>query len=243
MKAAARHTTAPSWTTRIAAMARGGRAVRVRVEKGRFDTDDGTRTWPNLGGRSQLMFYHFMFGPSYEAGCPVNSSMADGMDGLLPHLHARDVTLLLARRRRWTGFRRTSGGWAGASPGSRRRRPTSTWTSAAPTPGARCASWGLDEGGPPPVEALNAAAAGPDVPAASGVTCGQTSSPCTRHGHQSYPPRGAGKSSSRLLPGLNRVPKEREVEDAASRPGLPHGESRIMRGAQNAAGAAQHVRR
>ena len=35
-----------------------------------------------------------MFGPSYEAGCPVNSSMADGLDGLLPHLHARDVTLL-----------------------------------------------------------------------------------------------------------------------------------------------------
>jgi predicted dithiol-disulfide oxidoreductase (DUF899 family) len=36
-----------------------------------------------------------MFGPSYAAGCPVNSSMADGLDGLLPHLHARDVTLLL----------------------------------------------------------------------------------------------------------------------------------------------------
>jgi predicted dithiol-disulfide oxidoreductase (DUF899 family) len=48
----------------------------------RFDTDDGTRTLAELfDGRSQLMFYHFMFGPSYEAGCPVNSSMADGMDG------------------------------------------------------------------------------------------------------------------------------------------------------------------
>jgi predicted dithiol-disulfide oxidoreductase (DUF899 family) len=39
-----------------------------------------------------------MFGPSYQAGCPVNSSIADGLDGLLPHLHARDVTLLLVSR-------------------------------------------------------------------------------------------------------------------------------------------------
>ena len=39
-----------------------------------------------------------MFGPSYQAGDPVNSSIADGLDGLLPHLHARDVTLLLVSR-------------------------------------------------------------------------------------------------------------------------------------------------
>jgi predicted dithiol-disulfide oxidoreductase (DUF899 family) len=62
----------------------------------RFDTDDGTRTLAELfGGRSQLMIYHFMYGPAYRAGDPVNSSIADGLDGLLPHLHARDVTLLL----------------------------------------------------------------------------------------------------------------------------------------------------
>jgi predicted dithiol-disulfide oxidoreductase (DUF899 family) len=61
----------------------------------RFDADDGTRTLAELfDGRSQLLIYHFMFGPTYEAGCPTCSSMADGMDGLLPHLHARDVTLL-----------------------------------------------------------------------------------------------------------------------------------------------------
>jgi predicted dithiol-disulfide oxidoreductase (DUF899 family) len=64
-----------------------------------FDTDDGTRTLAELfDGRSQLLLYHFMFGPSYQAGDPVNSSIADGLDGLLPHLHARDVTLLLASR-------------------------------------------------------------------------------------------------------------------------------------------------
>jgi predicted dithiol-disulfide oxidoreductase (DUF899 family) len=61
-----------------------------------FDTDDGTRTLAELfDGRSQLVVYHFMFGPSYEAGCPTCSSMVDGFNGLLPHLHARDVTVLL----------------------------------------------------------------------------------------------------------------------------------------------------
>ena len=69
----------------------------VPVEKEyRFDTDDGEKALGELfDGRSQLLVYHFMFGPSYEAGCPVNSSIADTIDGVLPHLHARDVTLLL----------------------------------------------------------------------------------------------------------------------------------------------------
>ena len=68
----------------------------VAIEKEyRFDADEGTRTLAELfDGRSQLLLYHFMFGPSYEAGCPTCSSMADGINGLLPHLHARDVTLL-----------------------------------------------------------------------------------------------------------------------------------------------------
>jgi predicted dithiol-disulfide oxidoreductase (DUF899 family) len=69
----------------------------VRVEKEyRFDTDDGERALAELfAGRSQLLVYHFMFGPSYEAGCPVNSSIADTVNGVLLHLHARDVTFLL----------------------------------------------------------------------------------------------------------------------------------------------------
>ncbi len=68
----------------------------VRVEKEyRFDTGDGTRTLAELfDGRSQLLVYHFMFGPSYEAGCPTCSSIADGVDGVVPHLHAWDVTML-----------------------------------------------------------------------------------------------------------------------------------------------------
>src|SRR2546427_8451043 len=51
----------------------------VAVEKDyRFETEDGTKTLADLfDGRSQLLVYHFMFGPTYEAGCPVCSSIAD----------------------------------------------------------------------------------------------------------------------------------------------------------------------
>ena len=72
----------------------------VPVEKEyRLETDEGTRPLAELfDGRSQLLVYHFMFGPSYEAGCPTCSSMADGISGLLPHLHARDVTMLFVSR-------------------------------------------------------------------------------------------------------------------------------------------------
>jgi predicted dithiol-disulfide oxidoreductase (DUF899 family) len=68
----------------------------VRVEKEyTLQTADGAKTLAQLfDGRSQLLIYHFMFGPSYEAGCPVNSSMADTFDSLIPHLKARDVTLI-----------------------------------------------------------------------------------------------------------------------------------------------------
>ncbi len=68
----------------------------VRMEKEYcFDTDDGEKALGELfDGRSQLLVYHFMFGPSYQAGCPVNSSIADAVEGVLPHLHARDVSFV-----------------------------------------------------------------------------------------------------------------------------------------------------
>jgi predicted dithiol-disulfide oxidoreductase (DUF899 family) len=68
----------------------------VRVQKEyRFETDDGARTLAELFyGRSQLLVYHFMFGPSYQAGCPTCSSIADGVNGVVSHLNARDVTML-----------------------------------------------------------------------------------------------------------------------------------------------------
>lgn len=72
----------------------------VRVEKEyRFETDEGSRTLAELfDGRSQLLVYHFMFGPSYEAGCPTCSSSADGVSGVLPHLNARDTTMVYVSR-------------------------------------------------------------------------------------------------------------------------------------------------
>ena len=72
----------------------------VPIEKEyELETADGTKSLAELfEGRSQLLVYHFMFGPTYEAACPTCSSMADGMNGVLPHLHARDLTVLLVSR-------------------------------------------------------------------------------------------------------------------------------------------------
>ena len=72
----------------------------VPVEKSyTFETERGTETLADLfAGRSQLLVYHFMFGPPYTAGCPVCSSIADTLAPQVPHLKARDATLLLASR-------------------------------------------------------------------------------------------------------------------------------------------------
>jgi predicted dithiol-disulfide oxidoreductase (DUF899 family) len=65
----------------------------------RFETADGTKTLSDLfDGRSQLLVYHFMFGPDWSAGCPVCSSIADTLDPQIAHLKAKDTTLLLASR-------------------------------------------------------------------------------------------------------------------------------------------------
>ena len=154
--------------TRVAdELARQRRALPwVAVEKQyRFDTDDGPATLAELfDGRSQLMFYHFMFGPTYAAGCPVNSSIADSLGGLLPHLHARDVTFLLVSQAplaRLQAYRQRMG-WS------------IPWVSAANTDfnldlgvsysGEQVRSWGLDEAALPPIVAINAAATGTDIP-------------------------------------------------------------------------------
>lgn len=64
-----------------------------------FDTETGKKTLAQLfDGRGQLMVYHFMFGPEWEAGCPGCSFLADHLDGTLPHLNNHDVTLVAASR-------------------------------------------------------------------------------------------------------------------------------------------------
>jgi predicted dithiol-disulfide oxidoreductase (DUF899 family) len=190
----------------------------AEVEKAyRFDTDDGPKTLAGLfDGRSQLMIYHFMFGPSYAAGCPVNSSMADGLDGLLPHLHARDVTLLLASQAplaKLQDYKRRMG-W---------RIP---WVSTADTDfnydqGASSRAeevlgWGLDPGRLPPIVAVNAAATGTDVngylsesPAVSVFTL--------QDGvvYQTYATAGRGvEFLMNYYPILDRMPNGRDEGDA-----------------------------
>jgi len=66
-----------------------------RIDKQyRFDTDEGPTSLVDLfQGRSQLLIYHFMFGPDYPAGCPTCSSIADGFSGSVVHLAHHDVTL------------------------------------------------------------------------------------------------------------------------------------------------------
>jgi predicted dithiol-disulfide oxidoreductase (DUF899 family) len=65
----------------------------------RFDTDEGKGSLPDLfRGRSQLLVYHFMFGPDYTAGCPSCSSIADGFNGFAVHLANHDVMLWAVSR-------------------------------------------------------------------------------------------------------------------------------------------------
>ena len=72
----------------------------VRIDKDyRFDTDQGPASLADLfRGRSQLLVYHFMFGPDYTAGCPSCSAIADGFSGSVVHLAHHDVTLTAVSR-------------------------------------------------------------------------------------------------------------------------------------------------
>jgi predicted dithiol-disulfide oxidoreductase (DUF899 family) len=88
----------------------------VPIEKDyRFETEEGEKSLAELfDGRSQLVIYHFMFGPPYTAGCPVCTSITDTLAPQVPHLRARDTTLMLASRaplERLLGYRERMG-WA-----------------------------------------------------------------------------------------------------------------------------------
>jgi predicted dithiol-disulfide oxidoreductase (DUF899 family) len=86
----------------------------VPVEKEyTFATDEGTKTLAELfDGRSQLLVYHFMFGPAYEAGCPTCSAIADSFDAFIAHLNHHDVTMLCVSRaplEKLQGYKRRMG--------------------------------------------------------------------------------------------------------------------------------------
>src|SRR5438270_5757979 len=88
-------------TRRSDELARRRQELRgVRVDKDyRFETDEGNASLADLfRGRSQLLVYHFMFGPDYTAGCPSCSAIADGFDGFAVHLANHDVMLWVVSR-------------------------------------------------------------------------------------------------------------------------------------------------
>jgi predicted dithiol-disulfide oxidoreductase (DUF899 family) len=191
----------------------------VAMEKEyRFDTDNGTRTLAELfDSRSQLLVYHFMFGPSYEAGCPTCSSMADTVDGALPHLHARDVTMTYVSQaplEKLQAYRRRMG-W---------KMP---WVSSAGT------DFNFDlgyshteeqtlevfapmlEAGAPPVLEHNATSSGTDV--AGYLTEGPGFSAFVRDGDTVYQTYSTGARGLEFLMGyygiLDRTPKGRDEGD------------------------------
>jgi len=99
---------------------------RVRVDEAyAFDTDAGRATLADLfEGRSQLLVYHFMFGPDYTAGCPSCSTIADGFAGIVVHLAHHDVTLSAVSRAplpKLQAYKRRLGWtfpWASSAPSS-----------------------------------------------------------------------------------------------------------------------------
>ena len=103
----------------------------VRIDKPyRFDTDQGPAPLADLfRGRSQLLIYHFMFGPDYTAGCPACSAIADGFNGSVSTWPTTTSCSGRCRGRRSRSCRRTSGGWGGASPGRPHSAAISTTTS------------------------------------------------------------------------------------------------------------------
>jgi predicted dithiol-disulfide oxidoreductase (DUF899 family) len=137
----------------------------VQVDKPyRFDTTHGPATLAELfAGRSQLLVYHFMFGPSYQAGDPVNSSIADTLDALAPHLQARDVTPLLVSQApldKLQAYQRRMGwrlGWVSAAASD------FNVDFGASTPQQLGQAIVPPQDGLPPIVAQNAAAAGTDV--------------------------------------------------------------------------------
>jgi predicted dithiol-disulfide oxidoreductase (DUF899 family) len=96
----------------------------VRIDKPYgFDTEAGAATLKDLfRGRSQLLVYHFMFGPDYTAGCPSCSSIADGFNGVVVHLENHDVAFAVVSRaplEKLQGFRRRMGwdfNWVSSAP-------------------------------------------------------------------------------------------------------------------------------
>jgi predicted dithiol-disulfide oxidoreductase (DUF899 family) len=131
-----------------------------------FQTADGPKTLAELfDGRSQLVVYHLMFGPDYAGGCPTCSSMADSFNGLVPHLAARDVTMICISRaplEKLLAYRERMGwsfNWASSY------QTDFNYDFGASSPEEVVREWAEPwiEAGPPPAAAQNAAACDVDI--------------------------------------------------------------------------------
>jgi predicted dithiol-disulfide oxidoreductase (DUF899 family) len=202
----------------------------VRVDKEyKFDTDEGTASLADLfRGRSQLLVYHFMFGPGYTAGCPACSATADSFNGALPHLEARDVTMICVSRAplgKLLAYRQRMGwsfNWAssydsdfnfdfGVSAAGGRPKDVSPLSA-----GEVAAFWlAGDEGfrdNLPPIVAQNASASGTDI--AGYFSEGHGVSVFAREGNSVYLCYSSYNRGTEFLMGyyaiLDRVPKGRD---------------------------------
>jgi predicted dithiol-disulfide oxidoreductase (DUF899 family) len=205
----------------------GDELVRLRRElpwvpvekKYTFRTEDGPKPLAQLfDDRSQLVVYHFMFGPTYASGCPTNSSIADSFDGLLPHLEARDVTMICvsgAPLEKLLAYKERMGwsfNWASSYESdfnydfgvSSTAEATHEWV----TP--------MLEGGLPPIAFQNARACGTDV--VSYISEGFGVTAFARESETVYHTYSSGSRGVEFLMGyypiLDRTPKGRDEGDA-----------------------------
>jgi len=103
-----------------------------------FEGPEGSQTLADLfWGRSQLIIYHFMFGPEWEEGCPYCSFLTDHIDGSLVHLEHHDVSLVVGSRARFPQIEAFKRRMDGASSGCRRSAATSTTTFMSRSQGTR----------------------------------------------------------------------------------------------------------
>ncbi len=148
----------------------------VKVDKTyRFDTGHGSATLADLfEGRSQLLVYHFMFGPDYQAGCPSCSAIADGFNGFVSHLAQHDVTLAAVSRaplEKLLAYRERMGWhfpWASAHNGEFNFDFNVSFTEAQQREGLieynyRRGGHAMDESAPPQIVADMAATCGTDA--------------------------------------------------------------------------------
>ncbi len=120
-----------AWTRERDRLSQKRRALPwVKVEKNYvFEGVDGPVTLAELfDGRSQLVVYHFMFGPDWEEGCPGCSLLSDQVDGARQHFEHNNVSFVAVRAGQSTSSKPTASGWAGNSAGSPRPRALSTST-------------------------------------------------------------------------------------------------------------------